>query len=170
MSATKLYSADLNSTDFIELIKDISWPEHTVLIAFSPVESRFEYYSFVPDFLALTEQGCIFSPEFEFKWRKIDDFFRVLIMGDFPDEMPAGFSNQTGLLADFYPCNKSLFLWGERSDNNCDEWLEQQVPHRFSYPFSGAGRRCRLSLSLQEWSDKHGNVNFSRYLKLVEGE
>lgn len=168
---TKLYSADLSGADFIGLIENISWPEkENFLMAFSPVEARFEYYSFVPNFLEQTEQGRIFSPDFECKWRKIDKIFRVLIMGNFPDKIPTGFTDHTELLADFHPRNRRFFLWGERSDNKCDEWLEQQVPHRFSYPFAGAGRKCRIFLSLQEWSDQYGNVNFSRYLKPVEGE
>jgi len=47
-----------------------------------------------------------------------------------------------------------LILWGERTDTK-NEWIEQQVPHRFAYPIPTAlFSRGRAVIVIEHWIDQ----------------
>jgi hypothetical protein len=63
---------------------------------------------------------------------------------------------------------ETVILWGVRTDLK-DEWIEQQVPHRFVYPIrSKVFSRGRVVLVIEKWLDANGIPQFNRYFDLEE--
>ncbi len=49
-----LLANDLDMEEFLHIVKNYSCPDEPLLMAFSPAEARFEFFSFDESFLALT--------------------------------------------------------------------------------------------------------------------
>ena len=161
-----LCSSDLSTDEFITVVKDYTWPEDALLMAFTPAEARFDRYTFDKVFLAQSDQGRIFSATGELQWRCLDRVMRVVYLGEAP--VPEDLSNFSTELNGLSSSRRQCLLWGERTDTS-DEWLEQQVPHRFSYPIDTARfPRGRAALIIQEWADSAGMPRFSRYHSVIE--
>jgi hypothetical protein len=164
--AIVLQASDLNEGVFINLLRDSIWPDNARIMAFGVAQARFEFYSGgnTRDLLGF-EQGRIFSPEGELKWRKIDSWFRTVYLGE------GGFlelADESSMLLDLTSRGNEVLLWGERTDLE-PEWLEHHVPHIFKYPFSGGSiRGGRLAMIIQEWLDSAGRVQYLRYVDLIE--
>ena len=167
-----LCASDLEAENFLNLVNSHSFPVDAILVAFSPAEAKFENYSFEEHkkFLSQTEQGRIFSPHGELKWRRLDGRIRVVYLGN---ESPlAGLENCSKELTGLAFETGELFLWGIRTDLK-DEWLEQQTPRRFIYPnIEKNFPRGRVILVVEKWMDSNGIIKFSRYksIKEIEGE
>lgn len=161
-----LHAGHLNLQDFIGLIRNLSWAQNALLMAFSPVHAYFNYFSFEESFLAMTDQGRIFSPEGELKWCRIGGKIRVVCLGN--QSPPAGLVDHSSEMEGLRLEKSEFVLWGIRTELE-DEWIEQEVPHRFSYPLSGGNfARGRVALVVENWLDSGGLARFSRYHSLKE--
>lgn len=161
-----LCSGDLSPGRFLDLIKTHSWPEASILMAFTPAEARLMRFVNDESFLSATEQGRIFSSEGELRWRSLGRSFRLVYLGNppIPDDL-TDFSSELETLS---PVSQRFLLWGERTDIQ-NEWLEQQVPHRFNYPIDSAQfPRGRAALVVEQWVDAAKIPQFSRYHSIVE--
>ncbi len=163
-----LRSGDLSSKDFLQLIETYEWPEPPLLMAFSAAEARFGRYAFDNAFLSQTEQGRIFSAGGEIKWRQVEGLVRVVYLGKGPG--PGHLTDYSQELAGLSPLSRQFLLWGVRTDTQ-SEWIEQHVPHRFSYPIDTArSPRGRVALIVEDWADRSGVPQFSRYQGIIEVE
>ncbi len=166
-----LMTQDLAQDAFLTLIRNYDAADNPLLMAFAPAQARFEAFKIDTQFLAATDQGRIFSPSGELKWRRMDDLMRTVYMGE------------QNLAPDLEDCSAKLkeapqrqttqlILWGVRTDLE-QVWIEQQTPHRFAYPFTrGRYSRGRLAIEVENWCDSAGAPRFSRYccLKEIKGE
>jgi hypothetical protein len=171
-----LRTQDLALTDFIALVQRYhaiagqEFQTMPMILAFSPAQALFMTWDLDPSFLETTEQGRIFSAEGELKWRRINDRLRVVYLGEGPplEEL----EDRSSELANLERHNSELILWGERNDL-MNEWIEQQVPHRFCYPLRTTNySRGRAAIMVENWTDAFGFARFSRYhsLKEIPGE
>lgn len=161
-----LLAADIDTDRFIDLVRNHPWPENTYLIGFAPGRARFERFRFDPEFLSCSDQGRIFSPQGELRWRRIDDLVRTVYLGEPP--LPLVLEDYSHELAGLNPVVAGLLLWGRRTDSS-DEWIEQQIPLRLQYPIDTADYpRGRVELVLERWVDNVGLPRFSRYHSLAE--
>ena len=137
-----------------------------ILLAFSPARALFEILNTDESFFKNTDQGRIFSPEGELKWRRIRDKMRVVFLGDVAP--PEGLEDRSSELSDLKKVVSELILWGERTDTK-KEWIEQQVPHRFQYPvFTTRYNRGKAAIIIENWNDVFGFPQVSRYHSLKE--
>ncbi len=161
-----LAAGDLTPNAFTDLCGTLTWPDEALLQAFTVAEARFDFYQDDAAFLHQTDQGRIFAPAAELRWRRMGDLMRVVYLGAAP--APAGLVPHPAALEGLTPARRTLLLWGVRTDQE-PEWLEQQVPHRFTYPLSTAARsRSRVGLVVEDWCDAAGIPRFSRYHHLSE--
>lgn len=164
-----LCSKDMNTEEFIQLVQTYYQPnQNLILMAFSPTKAVFEPLKpeVQASFLRETDQGRIFSPKGELKWRRMDGKIRVVYLGDAPSPQElTDFSSETDKLE---ARQSELILWGVRTDIQ-NEWIEQQIPQRFKYPITGKPIfRGRVRLVTEDWLDSYGFVRFSRYHSLEE--
>lgn len=165
-----LQSKDLNIKGFISLVQQYRFPEGSLIMAFSPARAVFEIFNMDESFLAATDQGRIFSPAGELKWRRIDAGMRAVYLGT--QVPPGGLNDCSSEMKGLNPKLAEYVLWGERT-NIKDEWIEQQVPHRFVYPVSGKEYPYgRVALVVENWHDSTEFIRFSRYhnIKEIPGE
>ena len=95
---------------------------------------------------------------------------RVVFLGDVAP--PEGLEDRSSELSDLKKVVSELILWGERTDIK-NEWIEQQVPHRFQYPvLTTRYSRGRAAIIIETWNDLFGFSQISRYhsLKEIPGE
>lgn len=163
---TCLYSGDLPPNDFLRLLESHPWAQDALLMTFTAIEARFSRFAFDSTFLSQTEQGRIFCPLGELRWRRVEQYFRVVYLGEPP--VPENLSDASHELEGLSQDRRQFLLWGERTDT-ANEWLEQQVPQRFSYPIETAEfSRGRVALIVEDWADRGGIPRFSRYHSVVE--
>jgi len=164
-----LHAADLTADAWLELVRGIPLAGDEVLMAFSPAEARLEVFTLDESFLERTDQGRIFSPQGELKWRRVNGMVRAVYLGESP---PAGLEDRSPLLEGLSPTLEERFLWGVRHDLD-KEWIELEACHRFRYPVTTEEHsRGRLALVTELWEDSAGVPRFGRYraLKEVPGE
>lgn len=170
---TCLCAQDLEPTEFLQMLRDTPWPAGSLLLAFSPAAARFKPFQFDVDFLASTEQGRIFSPAGELKWRQVNNRMRVVYLGEPLPSLPIQDHSQELASLNPNPVYEELILWGIRTDLQ-DEWLEQQVPQRLVYPLTDATySRGRVALKVEHWVENEPPLpRFSRYhsLKEIQGD
>jgi hypothetical protein len=161
-----LCAGDLHASDFMTLLSGQSWPKDTLFIGFSPAEARFDRVVIMDTaFVSQTEQGRLFAASGELSWRRLDDIVRAVYIGENP---PAGLSDCSDQLSGLNPVSRQVLLWGVRTENK-DEWVEQQVPHRFVYPVDSREHvRGRVALIIEDWEDDAKNACFSRYHSISE--
>lgn len=166
---TCLLSQDLSTESFVEVINEVPWPEGSLLLAFTPAEAHLKTFAFNAEFLKATDQGRIFGPFGECRWRLIQGKRRVVYLGEpFSSLHLEDHSYNLENLTAHH--DEELILWGVRNDLK-DEWLEQQVPQRFRYPLTGpVVSRGRVVLKIEHWRDANGLPHFSRYHSLKEIE
>ncbi|MDM8537376.1 CRISPR-associated protein Csx19 [Desulfobacterales bacterium HSG17] len=163
-----LFAKDISTQEFISFVNNGQWPETSLLMAFSPDSFKFETLDSDKIIPADTEEGRIFWPEGELKWRKMEQGMRVVYLGD--NTPPLGLDNYSSEMDGLNREKGKFFLWGIRTDTD-DEWIEQQVPHRFVYPVSEKEfSRGRVKLIVEKWVDNSGFARFSRYHSLEECE
>lgn len=165
-----LHSNDLITDDFISLVQKFTWPEGALLMAFSPSNAYFDLFRFDESFLLTTDQGRIFSPEGELRWRRLSAQVRVVYLGNVSP--PVGLIDCSSKTKGLVSKESEVILWGKRTKLEgkwINEWLEQQVPHRFVYPVSGKDTdHGRVVLVVENWLDSAGLARFSRYKSLKE--
>jgi len=165
---TGLYAFDLQPDDFWNIITHSAWHAESVLMAFSPGVANFRFLQPEEDepFLRQTDHGRIFSPNGELRWRRFEDKIRTVYLGSPP--VPDGLEDFSQELKSLHPEYVESMLWGVRT-NLEDEWIEQQVPHRFFYPISTTAiPRGRVALVVETWVDAVGIPRFGRYHSLKE--
>ena len=161
-----LCSGDLPVDIFLSTITSYPWPKEAVVVAFTPSEARLDRFTYDERFYTATEQGRIFFPGGELHWRRMGAAIRTVYLGESPP--PANLEDLSNALNGLTPSQRQLLIWGERSDTDA-VWLEQQVPHRFSYPINSAEfPRGRAALVIEDWSDDTGIPRFSRYHGIIE--
>lgn len=161
-----LLSDDLPVEHFVDAVSRGNWPKGTLLLAFTHSAYRFE--RFLPDdeFMAATVEGRLFSPAGELRWRRMNGNIRAVYLGEGPS--PLQLNDTTSYLEGLKPEKGEFILWGVRSDLE-NEWLEQQVPQRFSYPLDGEEYPCgRVAVVVEIWVDEAGFSRFSRYHSIKE--
>lgn len=164
-----LKTKDLKKEGWQKLIGCISTEIGARMIIESPESIVFDWLDkekILPEFF----RGRIFAPSGELKWRKIDDYYRCVFLGD-EDLIGDRLDDFNHELKNSEPEKSSFILWGERH-NMEPEWIEQVIPHRFKYPLlNGNISRGRLKLIVEEWVSKTtGEICFSRYYDLEEIE
>lgn len=161
-----LLSNDMSVERFVSAVSQAAWPDGTLLLAFSHSTHRFEWFTPDDAFLAETVEGRLFSPAGELRWRRINGSFRVVYLGE--GHSPLQLEDYSSQLEGLRPEQGEYILWGERSDLE-NEWLEQQVPQRFSYPLDGEEYPCgRAAIVVENWVDTAGFSRFSRYYSIKE--
>lgn len=165
-----LFAGDLPDDEATSFANAMVFTESSILMAFYP--DRFILKTITPEDIVLekSEQGRIFSPESELQWRRIGDKLRLVYLGEVPP--PEGLEDCSKELDGLQQEKDEFFLWGRRTDLE-NEWIEQQVPVRFTYPITGNSfSRGRIKLVVEKWIDPSGYPIFSRYqtLEEIEGE
>lgn len=163
---SQLLACQASASDLNRIVSRHTWSEDALLLAFSMNRFWFEPMNDQAEYLMETDQGRIFSPQGELKWRLVDKNYQLVYLGENgPSEFVEDYSHELQGLTLF---TKSLFLWGERT-NLEREWIEQQVPHRFDYPVkTNIHKKGRIKLLIQEWQNNAGAPCFSRYHSLQE--
>ena len=147
------------------MVSTHAWPKDALLLAFSASRFRFELLKDSSEVSAQTDQGRIFSPKGELRWRRVEHGIRCVFLGE---NSPEGLKDHSSSLQGLSPEKKRVFLWGVRTDSE-QEWIEQQVPHRLVYPLTeDPVDRGRVVLIMENWIDQEGNTVFSRYHSLTE--
>ncbi len=163
-----LLAGDLTPPQLAQFLAAQSWSQDTLCMAFAPHAFRFEAFTEPDDFLAASEDGRVFGPRGECRWRKMGSLLRTVYLGESCAAGPAELEDLSGELEGLTPGRQGVFLWGVRTDLEA-EWIEQQVPHRFVYPVEGSQhKRGRVRLVIEEWRDGHGTPRFSRFHHLEE--
>jgi hypothetical protein len=165
-----LRANDLDIKDFIDTVRNYHFPDNALQMVFTPAEARFNFYNFDEFFLSITDQGRIFSPEGELKWRRVNQILRAVYLGVAPG--PEKLEDRSTELKPLTSQYEEFFLWGVRTDLK-DEWIEQQIPHRFVYPLDGKNYlRGRVTVIMESWVDVAGFPMFRRYhsIKEISGE
>lgn len=174
----RLYSGDMIIDDFLSLLQSMSFPDDALLMAFTPADFCFKKYIFDNSFISQSDQGRVFSPAGELCWRNIGNMMRVVYLGDkgilsepsADSPVLSKFINYSNELDTLSPSKRQFILWGERVDTE-NEWLEQQIPHIFTYPVNTSDfSRGRVALKVEDWSNSAGIPKFSRYYSLIEIE
>ncbi len=161
-----LFAKDLNIQDFLALPEKHTWPEDALLMTFSPARHCFERFVYDESFLSGTDQGRIFSPQGEMRWRRYGHKMRVVWLGN--AAFPEGLTDYSDKLKNLQQEEKEFILWGVRTDTE-NEWIEQQVPHRFVYPIKGKEFfQGRAALVTERWTDESGIPVFGRYCTVRE--
>lgn len=162
---TCLLAQDLDPEAFLKLLAETSWPKDCLLLAFTPAAARLAPYAFDREFLAATDQGRVFGPWGELKWRRLEGLVRVVYLGE---DLSLHLTDYSYQLAELEAGEDTLYLWGRRTDLQ-NEWLEQQVPQRFAYPIGDKTlSRGRVALRVEHWGPPNGWPVFSRYHSLAE--
>lgn len=163
-----LLAGDLNTEAFLGLVNR-NWPEHTLIMAFSPAEFKFGPFRFDKNFLAGTDQGRIFSEQGELKWRRVNGGMRVVYLGeDNPPDLP-GLEDES---VELDPLEKdddfeTLMLWRIRTDTG-EDWEEGQT-QQYGYPVTAAAHSGKqLGLLVENRRDASGLSVFSRYVGVEE--
>ncbi len=151
-----LHADDLNTEDFIEIVRKASFPEDSLLMTFSPAQAYFVPFRFDESYLTGTDQGRIFSPEGELKWRRIGDKMRVVYLGDKPPDGLEDHSTEMSRLKSEQSC---FILWRIGIAKKA-AWIYKQFPEG------------QVSLVVEKWLDSSGLARFSRYhgLKAIKEE
>lgn len=170
MEKSILYANDLTRQAFAETIKKQIWQTMPIVIAFTLEHAYFQDFTCNDTLFVQTTEGRIFSAEGEMKWRRLGEKLRVVYLG-------TGVPPQN--LIDYTPELDNLVkeedlthfvLWGRRYvKDGTNEWIEHQVPHRFTYPCvkndSGNNRIC---VRVENWVNNVKETKFSRYHSITE--
>ena len=120
---------------------------------------------------AKATEGRIFCPIGELRWRRLelrpDAPLRAVLLAQ---QGPIGeqMTDRSELLAPWSPRRRTAYLWGQRTAESGQEWIELRIPQRFRYPVHGAPRFVRLVL--EEWIDPVGVVQLARFCALEGAE
>ncbi|KPA19000.1 hypothetical protein MHK_000778 [Candidatus Magnetomorum sp. HK-1] len=162
----KLYSNDLDVNSFVNFIEKMHFNELPLIMAFSNSKAVFKRYKFDKTFLSETDNGRIFSPEGELKWRRIDNHMRVVYLGN--QEQTDGLNDYSSEIYDYKTKYSNLILWGIRIGQQ-KEWFEHQVPNLFPYPVTEKKySKGRVAIVVESFIDSTGNIQFSRYFDIKE--
>ncbi len=145
-----LHANDLVTDEFIELIRNSSFSEDAILMAFSPAEARFLPFEFDESFLAETDQGRIFSPGGEFKWRRIGNKIRAVYLGNEPFH---GLEDYSGEMEGMTSGQSEIILWRIGFDSKT-KWIYKNDR--------------QVVIVVEKWLDSSGLARFSRYHSLRE--
>lgn len=164
-----LYANDLLRQDFIETIKNQTWQTMPIVIAFTLEQAYFQEFKFDNGLFGQTTEGRIFSEEGEIKWRRLGEMLRVVYFG--VGTPPQNLIDYTADLDELKESYTSFILWGRRYIKDgvlTNEWIEHQVPHRFTYPIvKNDTKGNRVCVKVENWSNNVGEIKFSRYHSLT---
>lgn len=163
-----LQCADIAVLQFSRLVDEVTWTDDALLLAFSTADWKFEPFNVCDSsWLKETTEGRIFSPAGELRWRRFNDQFRIVYLGE--EIIHTGLDDCSRELETLKPSIKGLYLWGVRSDLE-QEWLEQQVPQRFNYPLNSTQiNRGRVQILVEQWCDTMTGIPcFCRYHSIKE--
>ncbi|MDM8525787.1 hypothetical protein QUF80_20640 [Desulfococcaceae bacterium HSG8] len=147
-----LCANDLAVDDFTKLVRNSSFPGEAILMAFSPAEARFIPFESDETFLAETDQGRIFSPEGEFKWRRVGGKMRTVYLGNEPFD---GLENHSEEMDTLTSEQTEIILWRIGIDRKTN-WIYKKFPGKY------------VVLVVEKWLDSSGLARFSRYHHLRE--
>ena len=167
---TELLAGQIPVEALQRVLSELPWPHDAILLAFAPERFWFAPLHDQVESMEPTEQGRVFSPQGELKWRQLESDLQVVYLGS--DGPKDWLTDESDELTGLQPLWRDVYLWGERTDLE-QEWIEQQVPHRFQYPVtSQLYPRGRIQVRLEEWCNAAGLPCFVRYhsLQEVKGE
>jgi len=166
-----LFANTVDLDQFLRVIKDCQHLENGVLMSFSPARAVFEKFHLKEKDLLQTQEGRIFAEPGEIKWRRMDRNMRMVYLGAHHN-----FDNLNDYSEYLKPViekrRSDIILWGERTHLK-NEWIEQQVPHRFNYPIDGKlFAKGRVAIVVENFFDNSGVALFSRFcgVKEIKGE
>ncbi len=175
-----LFSGDLTPDQFHRCLAGLNWPVDTLVLACAEDAFRFATFNGPDEFLARTDQGRVFHPQGECRWRRLPasgypenqvdgtSLVRLVFLGQEQAFERDGLEDASALLHGLTRAEQTRYLWGIRTDLE-PEWIEQQVPHRFVYPVASARHsRGRIRLVLEEWQGQDGEPVFSRFHHIEE--
>ncbi|OQX24702.1 MAG: hypothetical protein BWK80_19380 [Desulfobacteraceae bacterium IS3] len=145
-----LHADDLNTEDFVEMIRKASFPEKSLLMTFSPAQAYFLPFRFNESYLIGTDQGRIFSPQGELKWRRVGDKMRVVYLGDKP---PDGLEDYSTKMSDLKSEQSCFILWRIGIAKKA-AWIYKEFPDG------------QVAIVVEKWLDLYGSARFSRYHSL----
>ncbi len=135
---TVLCSMDLPGEKAVEAIVGHPFPEDAIVLAFTPVEAAMGVFRPDVSLVDRSEEGRVFSPEGELRWRRLGPVVRMVYLGAIMPNHP-GWIDGSRHLAGLRPQYSDFLLWGVRSDLE-SEWPEHQLPKRLVW------RRSRPSM------------------------
>lgn len=113
--------------------------------------------------LARSTAGRVFAPNGELRWRTItalgSSCWRTVFLGT-GDWVGTVLDDHSAVLDGLQPHRDGFLLWGQRTDDTPDEWIELRIPHRFRYPVDGNPRSVRVIV--EQWRDDAGEPHFVR--------
>ena len=161
-----VYGKDVAATDFkfedYKKLMQLNGNAYAILECFH--ENLFCELSDAPDdagqFLV---SARLFCKEKNIRIRRLDDsLFRIA--ADFPiDDFWQSVWTKTLTLRE-----TRIILWGYVNQGIKDYLYEEKIPHLFSYPgkIPVSNDRDRLSLVVCEYLDGHGNIQWSRFVRI----
>lgn len=167
-----LCANDLFRRDFVETIKNQTWQTTPIVIAFTLEHAYFQDFKFNDKLFGQTTEGRIFSEEGEIKWRRLGEKLRVVYLGT--GVPPQNLINYTSELDNLVKEEDlaHFILWGRRYVKDgfrTNEWIEHQVPHRFTYPFvKNDSVNNRIGIRVENWVNNVKETKFSRYHNITE--
>lgn len=115
--------------------------------------------TFAPDkaenLLSAWEKGWIFGKELELRWEKEGEEFHFRYIG----------GSRSLPVKDFKEINlfnaverlRTYYLWGERTEERTDEWIDLRIPRLLNYPVSGDSHCKRVVVDVIEYWDRESN-------------
>jgi hypothetical protein len=162
-----LFANTVDFEQFIRVIKSCQHMENGVLMSFSPAQNVFEKFHLKEKELLKTQEGRIFAESGEIKWRRIDRDMRMVYLGAQQD-FDCLNDHSKHLKPVIEKRRSDIILWGERTHLE-NEWIEQQVPHRFNYPIDGnLFAKGRVAIEVENFFDNRGVALFSRFCRVKE--
>ncbi len=172
MKKSILYANDLSRQDFTETIRNQIWQTTPIVIAFTLEHAYFQEFEFNNQLFVQTTEGRIFSPEGETKWRMVGEKLRVVYLG--VGVPPQNLIDNTLELGNLVKEENltHFVLWGKRFLKEgvlTNEWIEHQVPRRFTYPCAkNDSANNRICVRVENWVNNVKETKFSRYHSIME--
>lgn len=129
----------------------------------------------VSNLLPRAEDGRLFSPNGELRWRRISHgdrtVWRTIYLGqsDWIGDRLSSRSELNDLQLESH--RTSYFLWGQRTGpgdgTGIAEWIELSIPHRFRWPLQeDQPPGTRVMLEVEQWTDPAGQMHFQRFCRV----
>ena len=165
-----VYTGTVSLKELTELLSSLPEKSKEFKLLENVVNITFEKYSSEAN-LDIWEKGRVFGETGEVKWRKIDEEYHAVYLGKSPLEgilEKQNFNDELEEPEEPEERERSYFLWGAKTKDKSDEWMELRIPRLLNYPVKG--EKDRVKLKVVEYINKSGKILHYRYKGLEEVE
>lgn len=114
-------------------------------------------------YLDAWDEGRVFSPHAEVRWRRMGASFSLLLLTEDEGTLPSGWQILAGpWMATRHEPSEGVLLWGNRQDG-WPHWIEVRIPRPLVYPVSKTTGRVRVG-----WVDYRDQQGTPRFVRLTE--